>query len=131
MYNLEEYYGKYRDPVRETVVRWIHSQKVTEKELLSLYAEIIKTQTSQYRTPPDVAIMLPMLRQIQAEAEHERLADMTRLALPDASEVVDRDTQDRFMEALNNAIKEGRAPKHDETVNEILKDLGVSNQVAE
>ena len=129
--NIEGYYGEYRSAVKPIVMQWIFSQHASGPELSRLFAELVKAHTSQYRTPPDVAIMLPILAQIKAEAEHQWLADMTRLQLPDASEIVDRETQDRYWEAMTTAMREGRDLSDDQTISSILDRLGVLNQVSE
>lgn len=125
---IEGYYGEYRPAVKPVVVQWIRSQQPTDTELSRLFAELIKTHTSQYRTPPDVAIMRPVLQQIQGETEHERLADLTRIALPDASEVVDHELQTRYWDAVICAMREQRDPADDETVTQVLQEMGVSYQ---
>lgn len=128
---LEGYYGEYRPAVKPVVIQWIRSQSPSGRELGRLFAELVKTQTGQYRTPPDVAIMRPLLSQIKAESEHEYLADVTRVALPDVSEVVDRETQNEFWGAVIDAMKAGRDPADDQRVTGILDRLGVLHQVSE
>lgn len=128
---LEGYYGDYRPTVRAVVLQWLQSRKPTEHELAGLFAELVTEYTSQYRTPPDVAIMRPLLRRIQEESDHNRIADLTRTMLPDASEVVDRETQEAFWEAVNRAVSEGRDPSADEDISAILDQLGVLHQVRE
>ena len=119
--NIEGYYGEYRSAVKPIVMQWIFSQHASGPELSRLFAELVKAHTSQYRTPPDVAIMLPILAQIKAEAEHQWLADMTRLQLPDASEIVGPDEARGFMSALLTAMAGGRDPKNDPAVCEYLE----------
>jgi hypothetical protein len=130
MVNLEGYYGDYRPAVKPVVSQWLQSQRTTDHELSRLFAELVKTHTGQYRTPPDVAIMLPLLRQIQAETDHQRLADMTRLQLPDASEVVDPSEARSFISAVMSALASGEDPRQDEAVREHLRKQGVSEQVS-
>ena len=126
---IEGYYGEYRPAVKPVVVQWIRSQRAGSQELTRLFAELVKTHTSQYRTPPDVAIMRPLLLDIQEESEQHRLADLTRPMLPDASEVVDSVTQEAFWAAFNGAIRDGRDPAADAELRAILERLGVLGQV--
>lgn len=127
--NLEEYYGEYRPAVRAVAIQWLQSKKPPAALLSKLYAQVVLQCSSQYRTPPDVAVMKPMLEQLYGEMEHEFLTAATCPRLPDASEVVGREQAESFMDMLMGSIAKGRDPRQDEEVISFLESLGVAHQV--
>lgn len=129
--NVEGYYGPYREPVKPIVLQWLRAQRPSGADLSRLFGDLVKEHTSQYRTPPDVAIMRPMLYQIQSEADHQRLADLTRPQLPDPSEVVDPDDARALISAVMRALSEGRDPRADAVVRDQLQKYGVHQQIVE
>lgn len=130
MQNLEAYYGEYRDAVRPIVVQWLRSQRPTDAELSRLFAELIKTHTSQYRTPPDVAIMRPVLEQIQGEMEHEHLSKITAPLLPDATELADINDSRGLIAAVFGALLRNEDPRDDAVVRHYLEKYGVQHQIS-
>lgn len=122
---VEGYYGQYRPQVRPVVEQWLRSQRPGTQALSRLFAELVQTQTSQYRTPPDVAIMKPMIQRLREEVDHERMADLTRLSLPDPADVVDPSDARGLVAAIADALVNHRDPRSDDAVRSYFEKYGV------
>lgn len=70
---IEAYYGNYKPAVKQFVGDYIAT--MSDERLDDLFVSVIKTYSSQYKTPPDVAILAqidgPKDRNYDAEARRE------------------------------------------------------------
>ena len=124
---IESYYGEYS--VAQKNVMQVYISKFPQHLLSKLYLEATKRIESKYKTPPDVAALLPMMNEIKEQDEHDMLVQATALRLPDASEVVSKEEAARFMSTLMSAIAKGGDPREDEDVRALLRKHGVDAQV--
>ena len=131
---IQEYYGDYNGVQLMVMRQWLAKSKAQGRVLERLFAETIRSISNQYKQPPDVARLEPLLNRAFEEAEHEMLVVVTNVPRLTSGEIAPREMQDRFWEAISHAIQHrqpGQSIYQDEQLREVLADAGVLNQVGE
>jgi len=124
---IEDYYGEYSQ-AQKTVIM-VYLPKFPRGKLQALYERITESIESKYKTPPDIAAMLPIMREIQDQHDFDALTAKTSAQLPPPGDVVSPEEGRRFMAALMQSIADGNDPRQDENVLRILREHGVEAQV--
>lgn len=118
MREAQEYYGPYNPGVKKYVVKWFSSKMLSDSKIGVIWAETLKTCSSSYKTPPDVAVLEKSYKAMLDRDEYK--PELQEYRLPQIEEsAVPREQAIKFLDALVGALRSGRDPRQDPEVNRL------------
>ena len=89
---IQNYYGPYPSGQQKYIAEYVHAK--APAYLARLFRLLIKNEPSQYKTPPDIAVMNQYDWEARRELQHEereRIAE--RFALPEPDDTAEYDVR--------------------------------------
>jgi hypothetical protein len=118
MNEATNYYGPFNPTVRKYVEKWFEKHNFCADDISTLWAEILKSLSSSYKSPPDVAALEAAHKSMLSR--DDRRADRQRY-LPAPREEVDRGIALDFVASMLEAMVAGRNPRDDQKLREIVE----------
>jgi hypothetical protein len=112
---LEAYYGRYDAAIGAVVVQYLHSKGMSREQLGYVFSEVVQEISSQYKTPPDVAQLKPIVLRVQEQYATRKPAELPEPEDPEAQE-----DGAKLLRATLESLQRGDDPRMNSTVQEIL-----------
>jgi hypothetical protein len=118
------YYGQYSPAVAKAVYDYL--SRLSHELIRALWETVKRRHSTQYRVPPDVAILEDCRREALEFLDSQMrqpLGAEYQLEAPTGEEL-GRGEQAEFMRVLSRALAEGRDPREDDEVRRMMEQHG-------